>query len=389
MLGPGFGHNIEPKLRGLSQCKDFEISFWADSLNATFKEKYTYIHYIEPQILLRKKRPFRSLITLIKALLILWKGDYDVIYSVGMGGFLTAFIYFFSKKKTIKVFEIFSNHFIWNARRNKTIKERLDNYIIRKADYFCQYWWGIREDFVNSFPKYENKFLMYDLAYPNIFFSNEKHCPTSNYVKEFLNKIPNNQIVCFWPRSFIPSNNHKLLLDSLGLIKDERPELLVNFKLYLWGGNVERSYSRNAITEAIKANSLNANVEIVDHPFVPQNDIFAIEERSNFFVQIANDDILSSYIMEMICSGKPFILSNLRTFQFLNEKYDLNIELVENDARAIADRIIEILCGLNPSELKVFESRKAKCAKLFAPSSVKPWYITLYNKLYVSGKEQC
>lgn len=379
IIGPGFGHNVDSVLSRLKDSTEFDVSYWANTINGSFLGKYPFINFIYPSIILDKKHPFQVLLTFLTAIKIIWRKDFDVIYSLGQGSYLTAFVFFISRNKTKKALEIWSNHIIWNASRNKTIKDKCDKYVIDKADYICQYWWGVREQFVNTFPQYENKFLMYPKSYADIFFSDEKHSPSSDFVKDFLNKIPNNYKVCFWPRSFIPSNNHKLLLDALGLIKKERPQLLENFKLYLWGGNVEYSSCRASIESAIVDNSLIDLVEIVDHPFVPQNDIFAIEERSDFFVQIANDDILSSYIMEMICSKKPFILSNLRTFQFLNEKYDLKIDLVENEKSIIAERIIDILLGnTNYAEL---EWRKKRCSHLFSRSNVMPWYTVFYNTI--------
>lgn len=380
LVGPGYGHNTEGRLKGLSESDDFDVYFYSNVLDKSFVKKYRKIHFLSPEIYIRKKHPLKTLASFFNSMkLVRSKYRFDVIYVLGMGGFFMAFLYFFARKETKKVFELWSNHIIWSAKNNKTFKEKCDKYVINHSDFICQYWWGVRELFVKSFPEMEEKFLMYQLSYGDILFSNEKLYPESDFVKNFLNRIPDNQKVCFWPRSFIPSNNHKLLLESLGLLKKESPDLMVNFKLYLWGGNVEYVYVRKEIEDTISTNNLGDNVEIVEHPFVPRNDIFAIEQRSDFFVQIANDDIFSSYIMEMLCSRKPFLLSNIRTFQFLNEKYDLKIDLVENEKRIIADRIIKILLGnIDYAEL---EWRKKRCSQLFSRSYVMPWYTILYNTI--------
>ena len=382
LFGLGYGHNVEGKLRTLNENPIFEVDFLAYQLDVAFTNRYPQINYKPISCLINIRHPLYS----IKCFLyLLWllriSNKYDIIYSLGIGGAITSLIYMLAPNSTKKALEIWSVHIIDKAKNNKSLSEKSDRYVIDHADFVCQYWWGIKEHFIKSFPQYENKFVMYQLSYSDIYFSNERHSPTSEFAKDFLNKIPKEQKVCFWPRSFIPSNNHNLLIDSLGIIKRDRPELLDNFMLYLWVGNAESKVSRNIIEETIIKNSLENNVEIVEHPFVSQNDLFAIEERSDFFVNIVNDDIFSTYIMEMICSRKPFLLSNIRTFQFLNEKYDLNIDLVENDAKVISDRIIKILSGNDPISCEEYERRKKICTKHFSRSNVIIWYTILFNKL--------
>ena len=382
LFGPGYGHNVETKLRGFNKTTLFDIVFIAYQFDEAFRTKYPNITYISSPFIIDKKHPWQTL----KSFWWLFKqvrcsGHYDVVYSLGMSWIMGALIFLLAKKETKRAYEMWSIHIIESAKERKGLAGKLDAYMLKRADYVCQCWWGIRERFVNTFPEYENKFLMYQLSYPDIYFSGDKHIAESEFVKSFLAKIPQDQIVCFWPRSFIPSTNHPLLLDSLGIIKRRNPRLLSNFKLYLWGGNVERQERVGEIKDAITKNRLENNVEIVEHPFVPQNDIFTIEERSDFFVQIANDDILSTFIMEILCSGKPFVLSNLRTFQFLNEKYNLNIELIENDSELIAEKVENILSEIEISRKQPDFSRRERCEHFFSTSNVKSSPQILYEVL--------
>lgn len=387
LFGPGYGHNAEAKLRGYNNQSLFDVVFFAYRFDESFRVKYPNIEYVpigyaSYLVCIDKRHPLQ----LLGAIWRLYKevkscGRFDMVYSLGVEGLLGYLMFSFTNKEAKKVTEIWSAHIISSAKRNRSLWDKLNKRVIDRSDIICQFWWGIREHFVNSFPEYEHKFLMFQLSYPDIYFSGEKHHPESDFVKAFMARIPDKQIVCFWPRSFIASNNHKLLLNSLGIVKKERPDLMDNFKLYLWGGNVKRDDYRVIIENAINNNCLKDYVEIVDHPFVPQNDIFAIEERSDFFVQIANDDILSTYIMEILCSGKPFVISNLRTFQFLNEKYDLKIDFVENDAKIIAKRIQTILTNLKEGQFELTYWRREKCKAFFSKSNTKPSFQILYEKL--------
>ena len=83
----------------------------------------------------------------------------------------------------------------------------------------------------------------------------------------------------------------------------------------------------------------------------------------------------------MICSKKPFVLSNLRTFQFLNEKYGLNIPLVENSVDEVAAAIKTILMGDEKTTLEEYESRKQLCCELFSKTNVKNRNEILYEKV--------
>ena len=85
--------------------------------------------------------------------------------------------------------------------------------------------------------------------------------------------------------------------------------------------------------------------------------------------------------MEILCSGKPYVISNLRTFQFLNEKYDLKVDLIENKMDAIAARIETILKELQNNDRCYDYSRRDKCKQLFSTANVKTTSQILYEVL--------
>lgn len=382
LVGPGFGHNTEGVLNSFQECELWDVTFLATTIDPAFVNKYTNIRFVPYDCRIYTKHPFRTLKNMLKlAIYARFKEKYDVIYNLGLCGIMHAPLYLFAIKKSILAFEIWSNSVLDSAYSHKSFSEKIDAFILKKTDLVCQYWWGIKEKFVNLFPQYENKWLMYPLGYSDIYFSDEKHHPESEYVKNFLAKIPDDQIVCFWPRSIIPSTNHGLTIEALGKIKAENPDLLSKFKLYIWAGNLDHTDCRKKIDDGIKKYGLHENIEIIRHPFVPKNDIFAIEERTDFFINIVNADVLSSFIMEMICSKKPFVLSNLRTFQFLNENYGLDIPMVENNVNEIADAIKTILMGNEKTTNKEFENRKQLCRKYFSKSLVKNRNEILYEKV--------
>ena len=392
VVGPGKGHNVESKLNSLNNNTFFNVYFVGIGLDKSFIGKYQNISYtnVTRTHIAGYGFPLLNILILVlKTLWILFSKKIDLVYFLGLNGYQAAPILFFKPRRILSAYEIWSSSILDYAARNKGPLSLCSRYVFRKLDYVCQYWWNVRERFVFIFPQYESKFLMYQLSYEDTFFSDEKHVAQSDFVKRFLAGIPDDEIVCFWPRSFNSSNNHVLVLDALGVIKQETPELLEPFKMYLWVGNVNDATSYNNIKVAITRNDIEKNVQIVKHPFVPRDDVFAIEERSDFFVNIANDDILSQYVMEMICSCKPFLLSNLRTFQFLNEKYGLNIELIDNSVTIIADRITDILKKKNQLSYEELHARKEKCRQIFSRNNVKKFWCEIMYDIVKKHQGSC
>lgn len=386
VIGPGYGHNAEGKSTSLNDNDCFYVTFAAFSLDSKFVQKFNRINYVkinELEVGGRLKLILNVFWITYQLIRLCRKVSFDVIYVLGLNGYIVVPLFKWIRGRSIIAYELWSNAVLDSIEKGNGLTRYVNSLIFKHVDYVCQYWWGIREKFISIFPQYESKYIMYQLSYPDIYFAHNECIPECDFVKGFLKSIPENQKVCFWPRSFNASNNHVLFLQALDIINKNTPTLLENFKLYLWGGNVESADSRLKIETAIKEYSLAKYVQIVDHPFVPQNDIFAIEQRSDFFVQISNDDILSTYIMEIICSEKPFLLSNLRTYQFLNEVYQLNIDLVENDATIIAKRFSEILEDGNNWDKEMAPKRKNICIKRFSRRHTLRWYQILYNKLYV------
>ena len=382
LVGPGFGHNIKGVLNSFKSCDLWDVTFLATKIDPDFIVEFPSIKFIPYDCKIYTNHPFRTLKNMWKlAVYARFKERYDVIYNLGLGGIMHAPLYFFARKKTVLAFEIWSNSILDSAYRHASIFDKADAYILRKTDLVCQCWWGIKEKFVRFFPQYESKWVMYQLSYPDIYFLEEKHIPESQFVKDFISRIPDDEIVCFWPRSIIPSTNHGLVIEALGRIKAKHPALLDHFKLYIWAGNLDHTECRKIIDEGIEKYGLHNNIEIVRHPFVSQNDIFAIEERSDFFINIVNADVLSTFIMEMICSKKPFVLSNLRTFQFLNEKYGLNIPMVDNNVEDVANAIEMLLMKTDTTSSEEYDCRKQRCAAYFSKKNVRNRNEILYEKV--------
>ena len=380
IIGPGFGGNTLGLFNSLQNNSCFDVTFLGTRLDPTFVERFPEVEMIPFSVRIDKNHPFRTLRNFLKLVkFLLFRRHVDVLYVLGLGGIMIAPLFFLAKRKTLKVFEIWSNS-ILDTAKNKDLFGRADYYILKKADYISQYWWSIKEQLDISFPEFSNKFLLFPLRHSNNRFTRVSHRPESVFVRELMSRIPDEQIVCFWPRSIIPSNNHVLCLEALSLIKRRNPYLMDGFKLYIWGGNIDNADCRQKLDDAIKRLSLSANVEVINHPFVPINDIYALEERSDFFIQISHDDVLSSFIFDMIYSGKPFVLSNLRTFQFLNEIYDLQIPLVDNTQEAIADSIENILINHELS-LDIYKRRIDICRLHFSMDITRPWYEIVFEKL--------
>ena len=195
LFGPGYGHNVEAKLRRLNKTTLFDVTFLAYNFDEKFRSKYPNIRYVLSHFELNKRHPWRAFKNIWWLFMqVRCSGHYDVVYSLGMGDVMCALIFWMAKENVKKAIEIWSIHIIKSAKQQKGFSGKFDAYVLKKADLVFQYWWGIRERFVNAFPEYEQKFVTYNLSYPDIYFSGEKHTPESNFVKDFLAKIPKEQI---------------------------------------------------------------------------------------------------------------------------------------------------------------------------------------------------
>jgi len=357
LIGPGRGHNILPIIEELNHQELFKVDFFCHNLEFS-QVFYSNINFI----------PYSSnfIFELKKHLKLLFFGKkYDILFiQGGMHHILLTLIYILLIKSKKKIFCCWSNQII-DIATTKSRAQIIAKLIFKKSDFVFLNWHSIKERFENNFPQWRHKAVLSLGGLHDSFFLPVTNITESNFVKKFLEEIPDQNIISFWPRSIIRANRHDLVIEAIAILKKMFPEILENFTLYLWGGNVEDKHYRLIIEKAILDNDLIKNIKIVDHPFVSFTDIRIIEKRSDFFIQISEHDILSTFIIEVMLQEKDVILSNIRPYQCLNEFYNFNILLVDNDPKIISEEIKNKILNINNQNKELLATRKKICEENF------------------------
>lgn len=350
LIGPGRGHNIIPYLKAYDSQLQFKVDFLAQGLIFKASEY--------PNINMINIKSFKN--DFFKWCKYIFFKKYDIIYVHGTNDIQIAFFFLISRAK-IKIFHAWGNSLIDAALSHQCFKKNIAQIILKFSTYLLWGWHGTKERADKEFPWLKNKSLLLIENCPNFFLSSKQDSIVTPFTRKFLDSIQKERVVSIWPRTIAPCTGQLLVAQSILCIKKQRPELLENYTLYLWGGNVEDSEYRKNIQNLINDNNLEKNIIIVDHPFLSVNELKLVEQRSDFFINIAFEDQLSTFILEMLYLGKPLILSNLRPFQFLNEIYNLEIELTDNNLVSITDILINMIENKTEISQDLIEKRKKFC----------------------------
>jgi hypothetical protein len=370
VIGPGYGHNIFPIIEELNKQTLFEVDFLCHSLK--FKqEDYKNVTFI--QFPKARRNDLRSCINYILFHLkySIFGKSYDILLNEGETGFFLLFLYIFIKAK-VRIFTPWSNWIIEMAQ-TKSNKGAISRLIFKKSDYINTNWFDSKETIEKIFPRC--KIVLFYWGLSDSFFTPPNKVVESDFVKEFMKGIPDNKVMVFWPRSIIHYHRQDLVVEGLAQILKESPEILQNFILYLWPGNVEDKIIRANIEKSIIDYGLSEKIKIIDHPFVPYNDIRIIENRSDFFIQISEHDGLSTLILEMLLQEKDIILSNIPPYQKLNDYFDLKFNLVDGKVNAIATALKNKLLTKNNQDINILTRRKRICEENFKFSKNYPKFI--------------
>lgn len=361
IIAPGYGHNINSTLDRLNGWSDYEVDFLAVLLDESFRNKYSNINLISFDVAISKPlKAVKNWFILFRYLF--FNGRYDIFIAKGVQGEMVLFATIFGRAKT-KIQQFWNNPQL-ELSTIHSFRGKVCYNIIRFADYIFLNGWEIKEHFEQLYPQYKNKAVQIGMSISDELFATGKRVPTTSFVKEFLESIPDDEIVCFWPRSIIRANRQDMLVQAISIIKANNPELLSKFKLYLWCGNSYDLGYRKEIEAAAAAGNISDIVVWVEHPYVPENDLYAIEQRSDFFVQISEHDILSSFIWEIILSGKPFLITELRAFEFLNRTYHLDIDFVPKTVPSIVNALQALLEGNVMIDRDLYDHRLQICQGL-------------------------
>jgi len=354
MVGPGIGHNILPWLEYLNVNNNYDVSFLCSSFHLNGSD-FKNIKIIQHSLKLKQIWKIRKLYKL---------QSFDILFIQGGNSSLNTLMLLLLISYKISILNIWGES-ILDRSHSGSLRDRIAYYFLfRKVDRILFSWYGTFDKFKRYFPALKEKTWILYLGLSKIWFS-EKIDPPSEFVNSIISSIPQGKTVCIWAKSIIYGNRFDLVIQALKQIFDDSPELLSNFCLYIWPGNNEEKSYRKEIENYLSLNKLSNFVKIIDHPFLEFSDMVHVMKRSDFCINFGDTDQLSNSVLEPMLLEKPLAISDIPPYNLLNEKYDLNLKLIVNDAKAIAYGFKNLLSGSFDNNKQILKKRKEIVYKYF------------------------
>jgi len=345
MIGPGQRHNTKPFLDFFQQNDTpFSLTFVSTGPFHFDKQNYPDIEVKE----VRKTNPF----TFIYFFFLL-RVKYDLIWYHGAYHWPLALMIYLSKNRKSKLnLNIWSEKFPRIAIKG-TIIGKLYRWFFKKADFVQCNWYGTEELVRKAQPKASTNVHLWGLHYKYY----EELKPEDDYKVETLNFVtglPENKTKFFFPKSLTPTNRHDLVIKACeNLIKKG----IHNFIIYFWLGRSDPRLLKMIKQKINKTNTSNY-IKIIKMPFLPFKDMKYIWSKIDCGMSIVDQDQLSTTVVEPLFMKREMVISDIRPYQLLNEKYDLKLELTNNNAGNIAKKMKKLINGKRTSQKQLDNRRK-------------------------------
>ncbi len=348
MIGPAHGHNIKPFLDFFNINQNYELTFAYNSEDE-YSSNYKNIKFVPFSF-----NPF----SIIRFINVIRKPNHLIWHHGGYSIGILFLINLFHPRKTAVNINIWGPVLLqWAVKKN--IKGFLYRKFLKKADIIQCNWYGTKKQ-IDEFND-ESKSIVLPGGIEKSFFVNSNE-PISEFAQDFINQIPKKKTIFFYPKSIIPQTCHKEIVEGANeLVKKG----VKNFIIYFWLGNLHNQSEIDRIKDMIAAYSLDDQVKIVFHGFLPFVDIKTIWEHMDVGFMLVDDDQLSTALLEPLMMKKELIASDIYPFKILGEKYpELELKLIENTPLKIAHRMEDFIDGNKTSET-VLENRKKVIEKEF------------------------
>jgi glycosyltransferase involved in cell wall biosynthesis len=347
MVGPGYGHNIEPWLIHFQKSQEHELFFLTEEFKFD-REAFSAIEVLELKPVQR----------LPQTLARLRQSTFDVLYIHGAyWPLLTLFILKWTKYRRAVV-NIWGQTIIERSQHGSYRDRKSYKSVFEATDLIFCNWLGTKNQLERYYPNLSGKTILRPWGLHEDWFREDLPPEPTDFTKTFLADIDENATVCFWPKSPTRQTRFDVVIAALDSIRSTDSDLLDGFVLFIWLGNVEDKEYRSELEGMIKDLRLEDRVIFVDHPYVPFTDIAHIWKRADFGVNIVDLDQLSTTILEPMLMGKEVLLSDIEPYRVLNTAYDLGLSLVSNTVDEVASRLRRIITNDKPLDQTLIEHRK-------------------------------
>ncbi len=349
MTGPGYGHNIQPWLEYYENRSPGHQLFFLCNEFKFERRDFPHIHVLEYGG--RRGR-------LIRTLLSLRKERFDVLYIHGAFSPSHALLLLYLVNCKRSVVNVWGYSVLERARSAALGKRFLFRHVLGRVDNVFLNWHGTKARFESYFPHLRQKAVLTPWGLHNDWFQGGNVREPSEFTRNFLARISPGARVCFWPKSLVRPNRFDLVIAALDRIKSADPDLLGDFVLYIWPGNVGDDAYRSELNAMVRDMQLQRHIVFVDHPYVAFADMYHLWQRADFGLNIADYDQLSTTVLEPMLLGKDVLLSDIEAYRFLNEEYSLGLELVRNEVEEVAAGLRRMLVGSHRPSQALLDHRR-------------------------------
>ncbi|MFB6258379.1 MAG: glycosyltransferase [Flavobacteriales bacterium] len=339
MFGPAKGHNVKRFLDYFQRSPEHELYYFY----FTKLEHYDLSHY-DRIYWIPYYKPFRLFKTLRKRLDFLWVHNWTPLS-------VLLFILIFRRRDVPINFNVWSEPVPLKAR-SKTFKGAFYRFFFRRCRT-VQCTWFSTYDHIKTLKGVNPVLLRWGME--EGWFREDQNAPYADETKEFLQRLPKGKLRFFFPKSLGLYNRHDLIIEACHRLVAEGRQ---NFVIYFWLGNHNPPEKLEEYGQRIEKRGLAPYIELVEHSFLPLEDIKAIWKAMDVGLQILDKDQFSTSIQEAMLLKKEVVASDIPPYRKFEEQYGLDLALIPNEEKAIATRMGELLDGERTDEEELEKRKK-------------------------------
>lgn len=331
LLGPGFGHNIQPFLNYFDKNSNLNVDFYYHGAN-NFETTYKNIKFY----------------SILKNLyfLIFKINKYDVVWLMGGGHllYIISFFLLFKRRKTQSILHIWGEQLPTRAVKNNFFG-KITALAIRNFDIINCNWYGTADILKNKFKK---KVQVNVLGLSESYFKTPEVIDPEIY--KLLEKIDDKSYNFYYPKSFVSVSRHDLVVEAVSILAKEK---LPNFKVYFIDGNAINKERQQEIIDLIKKYKLEETIILLNRvKYFDTENFNILWSKMDCGLQIAEHDQLSNTIFEPLLQKKEIIISDINPYQYIEEYFGFTLELTPLDKDKIADQMRNKILNKNTISLE-------------------------------------
>lgn len=349
MYGPPKGHNIKLYLDFFQHNSDkYSLTYvFTGKQRYPFKE-FTNITFIDYK---------KDNIQFLKLVLSGFK-SFDLIWIHNWVKFYIVLINIWFKKSSVNLnFSVWSEPLPRELYKN-SIKGYVYRYIFKKANSVQNLWYGTYNLIDKRLKGVNLQVIPWGLS--KIYYNHKNECITEE-AKSFIENLPKEKVKFFWPKSISYASRHDLIIEAAEKLKNEG---IKNFVVYFWLGNAINSKIFEDLIQLIKSKKVEDYIKIVDHEFLPFQDIIQIWKSMDVGLQIASHDALSTSLLEPLFFKKEVIVTNIEPYVILKEKFKFDLPLINQDSVELKIAMQSLIQG-NKTDLLELQKRHEAIALNF------------------------